>query len=133
MPITTTIETPMQRFLRFCPGGFSDPVYLKYERNYKWAAHEAWEELLNEDEFDRLLSEEDYTEIARRAMRIESKTRTLLSRFEKSALHDAVKGDKAARLFSHGLFDLVYGSSEFKERFEEFADRKFKLRFPWVR
>lgn len=43
-----------------CSGGFSDPLYLKYERDYKWAAHEAWHELLNEPEFDRLLANEDY-------------------------------------------------------------------------
>ena len=120
MATAPTIETPKEKFLRFCPGGFSDPVYLKHERNYNWAAHEAWNELLNQDEFDRLLSNEEYDEIARRAMRVEATTRMLLSRFEKSALHDAVKG-KAAKLFSHGLFDLIYGSNDFNERFEEFV------------
>lgn len=115
------LASPKDKFLRFCPEGFSDPSYLRYERDYKWAAHEAWCELLNEPEFDRLLTAEDYQEVCRRAMRVEAKTRFMLHRNEKAALHDSVKGAKPAKLFAYGLYDLVYGEDDFQERFKEFA------------
>ena len=113
-------DAPKDRFLRLCPGGFSDPQYLRLERNYKWAAHERWVELLNEEEFCRLLDAEQHQEIAKRAMQVEAKTKFLLSRFEKSALHDAVKAEAPAKLFAHGLYDLVYGGETFETRFTEF-------------
>ncbi len=116
-----SVETPRDKFLRLCPGGFSDPLYLRYERDYKWAAHEAWHELLNEPEFDRLLTEEKYGEVCRRAVRIEGKTRFMLTRYEKAALHDGVKEAKPAKLFANGLYDLVYGEDDFETRFQEFA------------
>jgi hypothetical protein len=111
---------PKDKFLRFYPGGFSDPLYRRNERDYEWAAHEAWHELLNEPEFDRLLTAEDYQEVCRRALRVESKT-NLLALFEKAALHDAVQAEKSARVFAYGLYDLVYGEDECEKRFEEFA------------
>ena len=36
------------RFLRFFPGGFRDPTYLDWERNYKADAHERWNGDLDE-------------------------------------------------------------------------------------
>ena len=124
-PIVTeavmSVETPRDRFLRFCPGGFTDPSFLRLERDYKWAAHETWCELLNEPEFDRLLTEENYEEICRRAVKIEGKTKFMLTRYEKAALHDGVKGEKPAKLFANGLYDLVYGKDDFETRFQEFA------------
>lgn len=113
-------ESPKDRFLRFCPEGFRDPKYLEFERDYKWAAHQEWNELLNEQEFVRLLDEDDWKEIARRALRIEAKTKKLISPFEKAALGDAVKDEKPARLFVNGLYDLVYGDDPFEKRLREF-------------
>lgn len=121
MTITTSIESPRDKFLRLCPGGFSDPQYLKLERDYKWAAHEEWNNLLNEDEFNRLLDSDECEEIARRAVRVEGKTKKLMSPYEKAALHDAVQGEEAARLFANGLFDLVYGENTFDVRFQDFS------------
>ncbi|REJ69409.1 MAG: hypothetical protein DWQ31_04920 [Planctomycetota bacterium] len=121
MATTTSIESPKDRFLRFCPGGFSDPLYLKYERDYKWAAHEEWNELLNEDEFERLLDKDDWQEVIRRALRVEGKTKKLMSPYEKAALRDAVKEQAPARLFANVLFDLVYGDDSFEVRLREFT------------
>jgi len=28
-----------RKFLRFFPGGFRDPTYVSWEREYKWSAH----------------------------------------------------------------------------------------------
>ena len=120
-------ETSREKFVRLYPNGFLDPLYFQHERNYKVAAHEMWYELLNEKEFGRLLEEEQYQEICRRAFRIETKAESMLSRFEKSAIQDAVnekkseKAKEAAKLFASGLYDLIYGEDEFQTRFEEFC------------
>ncbi len=114
-------EPPKEKFLRLYPGGFSDPTYLRQERNYKLNAHEKWLELLNREEFDRLLDEEQYDEICRRALQVEAQTKFMLAAFEKVALRDAVKGVRAATLASAGLFELVYGEGDFQTRFEEFV------------
>lgn len=121
-------ETPKDKFLRLCPGGFSDPKFLKDERSYKLDAHEKWNELLNREEFNRLLEKEQYQEICRRAVQIEGKTRLMLSRFEKSALHDALREENAATMIAWGLFDLVYGEDNFQKRFEEFSTDLGSLR-----
>lgn len=33
-----------KKFLKFFPGGFADETYIDWERDYKWAAHERWQE-----------------------------------------------------------------------------------------
>lgn len=109
-----------KKFLRFFPRGFADQKYLDWERGYKWRAHEAWERELNQTEFKRLLAGGKYSEIAKRAVNIETKTNLLFS-FEKMALRDAVKSRKGAKDFALGLYDYVYGKSSLKTRFENFT------------
>src|SRR4026208_2029072 len=110
-----------RKFLYYFPGGFHDDTYMDWERNYKWKAHQQWEELLNRNEFGRLLKRKEYSEIAARAIRIESRTNLLFS-FEKMALRDAVKSLAGARLFSHGLYDLLHGSQNMDERFANWVE-----------
>jgi hypothetical protein len=110
----------LQKFLHFFKKGFYDPKYLQWERDYKWNAHKAWEEELNEKEFKRLLRAKDYSEIAKRAVRMESKTNLLFS-FEKMALRDAVKSEDGAEIFAKGLFNYIYGKEPLNERFENFS------------
>ena len=55
-------ETPKDRFLHLYHRGFSDPLYLKQERNYKMDAHKLWTKLLNAEVFDGLLEAEQYRE-----------------------------------------------------------------------
>lgn len=109
-----------KKFLRFFPKGFYDEKYIAWERGYKWQAYLQFEETLNEKEFDRLLSEKKYNEIAKRAVNIETKTNLLFS-FEKMALRDAVKA-KGAKLFAQGLYEYIYGNKPTQERFEKFAE-----------
>lgn len=109
-----------KKFLRFFPGGFYDPKYIAWERGYKWEAHKAWQEGLNETEYRRLLQAGEYHEIAHRAIKLETRTNLLFS-FEKMALRDAVKPEKGAELFAEGLFDYIYGTDSLPERFEKFA------------
>lgn len=110
-----------KKFLYYFPKGFADAKYYNWERGYKWEAHIAWENELNKEEYQRLVSKNEYTEIALRAVRLETKTNLLFS-FEKMALRDAVKSKEGAKAFSEGLFEYVYGKSSFEKRFENFAN-----------
>ena len=110
-----------RKFLYYFPGGFNDETYIDWERNYKWKAHQQWEELLNRNELTRLLKQKEYGEIAARAIRIESRTNLLFS-FEKMALRDAVKSRAGARLFSLGLHDFLHGSLSVNQRFAAWVE-----------
>ena len=110
-----------KKFLHYFPEGFSDEKYYSWERGYKWEAHLAWKNALNKQEYDMLLSEENYSEISLRAVRLETKTNLLFS-FEKMALRDAIKSHEGAKAFSEGLYEYVYGKHSFQKRFENFTD-----------
>ena len=110
-----------RKFLRYFPGGFRDETYLDWERNYKWAAHERWDELLGRGELRAWINAGEYTEIGRRATAIESRTNLLFS-FEKMALRDAVKPPAGARAFAEGLWEFLYGSSGDETRFNRWIE-----------
>lgn len=109
-----------KKFLYYFPKGFTDQKYIDWERDYKWQAHLEWEEKLNRTEYERLLQARRYSEIAMRAVRIETRTNLLFS-FEKMALRDAVKSAAGAKAFALGLYDYVYGSEPLQARFENFT------------
>lgn len=109
-----------KKFLFFFKEGFYGEKYLGWERDYKWNAHLIWEKELNKKAYERLLCAHDYEEIARRAVRIESRTNLLFS-FEKMALRDAVKKEEGAQLFAKGLYKYVYGKGALRKRFEEWV------------
>jgi hypothetical protein len=110
-----------RKFLRFFPGGFADPTYQDWERNYKWEAHERWEAALDRATWSRLIREGRFLEIATEAVRIESRTNLLFS-FEKMALRDAVRDPAGAEAFATGLFDYVHGRGSDRDRFERWRD-----------
>lgn len=60
-----------RKFLRFFPDGFRDEKYVDWERGYKWAAHEGWNETLNRKLYRQLLRAGEFAEIAARAVRLE--------------------------------------------------------------
>src|SRR5687768_675248 len=90
-----------EKFLRIFPGGFSDSMYLDWERDSKAHAHGRWAELLERDHFRAMLEVGEHAEIARRAVAIESRTNLLFS-FEKMALREAVREVVGARAFAQG-------------------------------
>ncbi len=110
-----------RKFLYYFPGGFNDETYIDWERNYKWQAHQQWEEVLSRNELRHLIKQKEYSEIASRAIRIESRTNLLFS-FEKMALRDAVKSRAGARQFSLGLYDFLHGSQSVDERFTSWVE-----------
>ena len=109
-----------RKFLRFFPGGFRDETYVDWERGYKWEAHEQWISQLDRSTFRKLLREEEHSEIAARAVRIESRTNLLFS-FEKMALRDAVKSPEGARSFATGLYDFLHGGGDVEKRFRRWC------------
>src|SRR5579885_722851 len=68
-----------RKFLRFFPGGFRDPKYFAWERDYKWHAHERWQAALERSKFRSLLRDRRFAEIAAAAVSIEARTNLLFS------------------------------------------------------
>jgi hypothetical protein len=116
-------ERCRRKFLRFFPEGFRDETYLEWERNYKWAVHEHWNEVLNHDEFRRLLDARRFGEIAARAIRTEQKSQhSMIFSFEKMALRDAVKSSAGAAAFAAGLYDFLHGRGTDELRFTKWCE-----------
>jgi hypothetical protein len=109
------------KFLHYFPKGFRDPVYVDWERGYKWTAHTHWREFLEPASFRKLLRAGKHRDIARQAVAIEAKTNLLFS-FEKMALRDAVKPRIGARLFAQGLYDFLHGAGDMEERFSGWCE-----------
>jgi hypothetical protein len=115
-------ERCRRKFLRAFPGGFRDPTYLEWERDYKVEAHQRWEAALPEERFRELLQHERHEDIAATAVRIEQQTRhSMLFSFEKMALRDAVRTRQGARTFAEGLYQFLHGADELPIRFERWV------------
>jgi hypothetical protein len=123
MALSRGAERCRRKFLRIFPGGFRDENYIAWEREYKVEAHERWEEALSREEFRRLLRAHEFSEVARRAVRVEQRSRhSMIFSFEKMALRDAVKTEAGARTFAEGLHELLHGRGELQQRFEKWVD-----------
>ena len=101
---------------KILPHWVQDKTYIAWERGYKWEAHEQWNEVLERSTFRSLLQKGEFSEVASRAVRIESRTNLLFS-FEKMALRDAVKQEEGAE--KHLYFEA--SSSGKKEEGRELA------------
>jgi hypothetical protein len=110
-------------FLRVFPGGFSDELYLAWEREYKVDAHRAWvQQIGGRPRLRAALDAGRHREVAATAARIES-GRALLFSFEKMALRDAiVRSPAGAERFAEGLYDWLYGPGREADRFDRWAD-----------
>ena len=67
------------------------------------------------------MQQRNFTEIAARAVRIESRTNLLFS-FEKMALRDAVKSPAGARLFATGLYKFLHGRGVINNKFQRWCE-----------
>ncbi len=124
--LTPSAAKLRKKFLKFFPGGYYDETYIAWERDYKWNAHIAWEASLNKKDYSSLLRNNQYKELALRAVNIESKTNLLFS-FEKMALRDAVKSEEGAEAFAKGLYEFLYGKKSDEKKFHDFAEVISKL------
>lgn len=112
-----------RKFLRQFPGGFRDPTYLDWERDYKWETHLRWQEALPADAFRGLLRAGEFGEAAARAVRVEQRSRhAMLFSFEKMALRDALRSTEGARDFAEGLFDFLHGRGGMERRFDRWIE-----------
>jgi hypothetical protein len=115
-----------EKFLEYFPHGFSDETYLETERAFKWEAHRRWAAQLGRDELASLVRRHAYSEIALRAVRVESRTSLLFS-FEKMAVRDAVNERSGAREFATGLAAWLHGRGSERERFEQWCTTVARL------
>jgi len=118
--VHTSIPDAITNFLATFPEGFSDPKYLKDERNYKVEAHQLMTELLGPRPFAKLLKAKEHDGIVSRALKVVSKTNLIFPQ-EKMALNDGLKSDEAKSSFSNCLHDLLHGTGEAAERFMAWA------------
>jgi hypothetical protein len=109
-----------RKFLRYFPHAFRDQNYLAWERDYKWEAHQEWDQVLDQKGFESLLQKGEYEKIALHAVRVESR-RPLLFSFEKMALRDAVRDPAGAKAFAQGLFSFLHGPGAPETRFEKWC------------
>lgn len=119
--ISADADRCRRKFLRFFPNGFEDEKYIAWERGYKWQAHEKWNEMLNHAEYQSLLRKKEFSEIANRAVKIESPTNLVFS-FEKMALRDAVRLPEGAQIFAEGLYDFLHGAGKTEHKFKQWIE-----------
>lgn len=110
-----------EAFLQLFPGGFYDPKYLEEERNYKLEAGEKLRKTLGRTEFQNLLLQNDFAEISKRALSIVNATNLVFPN-EKMSLKDGLSNEAGKQKFARQLGELLYGSGEYRARFEQFTD-----------
>ena len=111
-----------RKFLQYFRGGFQDPTYLEWERDYKVEVHERWQQVLGKSRLELLIAEERFGEAALRAVQVEQRSRhPMLFSFEKMALRDAIRSESGAREFVLGLHAFLHGKAPRRERFLAFG------------
>ena len=83
--------------------------------------HLRWQESLGETTYRRLIANRQFTEVARLAIAIDSRTNLLFS-FEKMALRDAVRSPAGAKAFATALFELLHGTEAPDARFASWVE-----------
>lgn len=114
----------VQNFLSYFPDGFQDPNYLdgkSDERKYKKAASQLMIELLGKEVFKGLLQQGNFKEVLDRATKVMNKT-DLIHHIEKIWFANGVTTETNQKKFAESLFDLLYGDSEIRIRFERFSE-----------
>lgn len=117
----------LERILVAYPGwtGFSDPRFLKDETNYKMAAYEKAQELLNANELTKLIEAGDFDEVVHRVERVAQSTNLLYLAIPKEGdLALLKRQDLDLAEFASALYDLLHGegtSAECLGRFAEFT------------
>ena len=111
-----SIETFLEQF----PEGFYGDKFKRHERDYKEKAHLLAQQLLSKEEFSALLSDEAYSEVAKRSLKLLNATNLVFPN-EKMALKDGLSDQTSQMEFSNTLFELLYGENEFEPRFTAFS------------
>lgn len=115
-----SIEKLKQDFLKRFPAGFEDPDFIARERNYKLEAHALVEKSLAPAVVNDLIDDGKYQEVCARARAVVQMTK-LIDHRETSALNTSTREVANAEEYARGLNELLYGSAEFRPRFEQFV------------
>lgn len=116
------LRAAKRRFKEIFPGGFRDPTYLAWERDYKWDAHRAWVGVLGRAEWKRLLAEGAHAEIARRiALFYQRSKLNMLALYEWMALREALADRDGGARLATGLYELIHGVGPFGPRLDRFT------------
>src|SRR5437016_499099 len=116
-----TLASIKRRFLHEFPAGFVDPKYRSEERDYKLAAHEAFQNLLGLDRARDLLLRGEIKTLAAKALSVLSTVNLLAAPFESRAFHDAMQDEKAAICYFKALIALLETTPVNAELFTEYA------------
>ena len=109
-PPNRLIRTARKKFLHAFPGGFRDETYVEWERDYKWRAHQRWQDDLSEVSFAGSSQIGHLRKHRRLASSIESRTNLLFS-FEKMALRDAIRSVPGAKAFACAFLSFFTAKS----------------------
>lgn len=115
-----SLPDSIQYFLEHYPGGFHGDRFLREERNYKAAAHEMATSLLSESELRGLCAAGEHTEACARAEKVVNATNLMFPN-EKMAFRDGIKLPGCQKVFAEGLLEILYGSQDLGERFENYS------------
>ena len=116
------LRAAKRRFKEIFPAGFRDETYLEWERGYKWDAHRAFVATLGRAEWERLLAERAYGEVAARLVRFYARSKlNMLALYEWMALREALEDPAGGRALATGLYELIHGDGAFGARLERFT------------
>ena len=115
-----SLPRSIKTFLEQFPEGFYGEKFKRHERDYKEKAHVLVQRILSKEEFFALLSDEAYSEVAKRSLKLLNATNLVFPN-EKMALKDGLSDQTSQMEFSNTLFELLYGEDELKQRFTAFS------------
>ena len=111
-----TLDEGIAKFHSLFPLYFEDPAYIGIARNtptastgeraYKWAAHELFADTLGGGRLRAQLDDGAIEQVRQRALAVEGRT-NLLAVFEKAALRDGLREDRAANQYFLALDQVL--------------------------
>jgi len=124
-----TLDSVKRRFLHEFPAGFSDPGYMKNERDYKLDAYLKFQKLLGLSGIREALTSRDHQGLATKVLKVNSLL-NLLSPYESAAFHDAMQEPHAVESFFTALLRVADADPLTAGVFDPFVDAVTSLPAP---
>lgn len=103
----TSTSDLIEYFLKNYENGFEGAEYKSREREYKDKAKDLANELLSKSNYKKLLTENNFEEISKRALKLINSTNLIFPN-EKMAIKDGLESIESKESFSKTLFNLLY-------------------------
>jgi hypothetical protein len=116
-----TLKSLTDRFLQEFPQGFSDPKYLKEERNSKLDVHDVFQHQLGVDQTKDLLSRGETRMLVAKARSVLHEVHLLDPQFGVGPFQDAMQDENAATRFFKALVELLESTSVNETAFAKYA------------